>query len=57
MKLKKYFSWWEVDHNENEYGNFPTDPGEEYVQHRAGQCAGMKEDHEADRRKRDRRVE
>ena len=47
VKLKKHFSWWEPGHNENEYGNFPTDPGEECVQHRAGQCAGVKEDHEA----------
>ena len=47
VKLKKYFGWWEPGHNENEYGNFPTDPGEECVQHRAGQRAGVKEDHEA----------
>ena len=45
--LKKYFSWWEPDHSENEYGNFPTDPGEECVQHRAGQCAGVNEGNEA----------
>ena len=25
LKLKKYFSWWEPGHSENEYGNFPTD--------------------------------
>ena len=27
VKLKKYFSWWEPGHSENEYGNFRTDPG------------------------------
>ena len=47
VKLKKYFSWWEPGHSDNEYGNFLTDPVEECVQHRAGQCAGVKEDHEA----------
>ena len=51
MKLKKHLSWWDPGHNENEYGNFPTDPREGCVQHRAGQCAGhcagVKEDHEA----------
>ena len=47
VKLKKYFSWWEPGHSENEYGNFPTDPGEECVQHRASQGAGVEEDHEA----------
>ena len=47
VDLKKYFSWWEPGHNENEYGNFPTDPGEKCVQHRTGKCAGAKEDPEA----------
>ena len=44
--LKEYFSWWEPGHNENEHGNFPTDPEKECVQHRTGQCAGVKEDPE-----------
>ena len=44
--LKEYFSWWETGHNENEHGNFPTDPEKECVQHRTGQCAGVKEDPE-----------
>ena len=47
VKLKMYISWWEAELNENEYGNFPTDSGEECVQHRAGQCAGVKEDPDA----------
>ena len=44
VRLKEYFGWWEPGHNENEYGNFPTDLGEKCVQHRTGKCAGVKED-------------
>ena len=51
VKLKKFFSWWELVHNENEHGNFPTDPREECVQHRAGHCAGAKEDFAATKAK------
>ena len=47
VKLKNYFSWWEPGHSENEYRNFPTDPGEDCVQQGAGQCAGVKEDPES----------
>ena len=43
VRLKEYFSWWEPGHNENEYGNFPTDPGEKCVQRRTGKCTGASE--------------
>ena len=40
VKLKRCFSWWEPGHDENEFGDFPTDP-------LADRCAGVKEDHVA----------
>ena len=41
VKLKKYVGWWEAGHNEREC------PEKKRDQHRTGQCAGVKEDHEA----------
>ena len=46
-RLKKYFSWWEAGQNECERRNFSAGPEEKCVQHRTGQCAGVKEDPES----------
>ena len=43
VTLTKYFSWWDPGHSENECGNFPTDPAEECVQHRAGRPMRLRE--------------
>ena len=47
MKLKEYVGWWEAGHNENECRNFSSGPEKKRDQHRTGQCAGVKEDPEA----------
>ena len=47
VKLKEHVGWWEAGHNESECRNFSSDPEKTCDQHRTGQCAGVKEDLEA----------
>ena len=47
VKLKKSFGWWDAGHDENECGDFSSDPEKKCDQHRTGQCAGVKEDPES----------
>ena len=47
VKLKKYVGWWVAGHNENECRDFSSGPEKKCDQHRAAQCAGVKEDPEA----------
>ena len=46
-RLKECFRWWEAGHNECERRNFSAGPEKKCVQHRTGQCAGVKEDPES----------
>ena len=46
-RLKEHFGWWEAGHNDNECRNFSAGPEKKCDQHRAGQCADVKEDPES----------
>ena len=47
MKLKEHVGWWEAELNENERRDFPSGPEVKRGKSRIGQCAGVKENLEA----------
>ena len=47
VKLKKHFSWWEPEHNENECRDFSPGPDKKCDRYRIGQCAAVEEDPES----------
>ena len=62
VKLKKHFSWWEPERNENDYRDSSPGPEKKCDRYRTGQCPAVDEDPESSPdgtlwRKRDRRVE
>ena len=47
VKLKKHFSWWEAELNENERRDFPPGPEKKCDRYGTGQCAAAEEDPES----------
>ena len=47
VKVKKHFSWWEPEHNENECRDSPPRPDNKNDLYRIGQCAAVEEDPES----------
>ena len=47
VKLKKHFSWWEPEHNENECRDSSPCPEKKCDRYGTGQCAAVEEDPES----------
>ena len=47
VKLKKHFSWWEAELNENERRDFSPGPEKKCDRNRNEQCAAVEEDPES----------